>query len=108
MSYTAKELEKAIVKAYEATNDDKDYGNVWESFKWEYTTSLEVPSFGTVVYENSYGGEGCGDDYWVVVKLNDRYFRVSGYYDSWNGGELDGELEEVIPKEVKKIEWETK
>lgn len=104
MSYTVKELQEAIEETYKQVSDN----NVWTDFKWEEINELDVPNFGKVEFEDSFGGEGQGDDYWVVVKLDDRYFRVDGYYSSWDGGELDGELEEVVPKEVKKIEWETK
>lgn len=112
MSYTAKELEEATIEFFNTTDDSDDYGNVWGWFKseggWgEEDTYLDVPGFGKLKYEDSFGGEGQGDDYWVVVKLEDRYFRVNGWYSSWEGGELDGTLEEVTPKEVKVIEWET-
>lgn len=41
--------------------------------------------------EDSYGGEGKGDEYWYVFKivikrLNEvKYVKFDGFYDSWNG-----------------------
>jgi len=50
-----------------------------------------------------YGGEGQGDQYWVVISLSDgkttRYFRKDGWYASYSGGELDGDTYEVTPQE---------
>lgn len=53
--------------------------------------------------EAEYGGEGQGDQYWMVVSVSDgettRYFRRDGWYASYDGGTLDGEIHEVTPKE---------
>ncbi len=57
----------------------------------------------TAKVEASYGGEGQGDEYWLVISVSDgettRYFRRDGWYASYDGGYLDGESYEVKPQE---------
>jgi len=66
----------------------------------------------TISYEEDFGGyEGAGEKTWVVYSLKDNetneviYFKLNGWYDSWNGSEWDGEIEIVEPVEVTVIEW---
>jgi len=74
-------------------------------------------------YENSeykfrgvdyFGGEGQGDSMWKVFEIKNKQtnevvnFRVSAWYDSWDGAEWDGEIEIVEPVEVTVIEWKRK
>lgn len=57
-----------------------------------------------------HGGEGEGDQYWVVVSISDgvttRYFRKDGWYASYDGGYLDGETLEVKPVEKVVVHYE--
>ncbi len=55
---------------------------------------------GTVTCVAQYGGEGMGDDYWIVVHFPkfDTYIRV-GWYASYDGGYLDGTPYIVEPKQ---------
>ena len=68
-----------------------------------------IPSddIGPVCMVAEYGGEGQGDDYWVVAhfKKFDAYVRVDGYYSSYDGGYLDGTPYFVIPVEKTVIEY---
>lgn len=62
---------------------------------------------------DSYGGEGEGDSYWIVMLIAapggiDFYAKADGWYSSYDGGGFDDNAFEVIPKEVVKIEWERK
>lgn len=54
-------------------------------------------------YEDSFGGEDCGDDYWSVYsfsKGDEKVFvQFDGWYQSYNGSEYD-EWFFVEPKEV--------
>lgn len=78
-----------------------DYENGWHHFKYEVGIgqSEEVPGLGTVTTVSEYGGEGDGDQYWVVVKVGDRHIMKPGYYASHDGGYLDGDAYEVTPVE---------
>ncbi len=50
-------------------------------------------------HEHTEGGfEGAGDTYYVVFEYGGRFYRIDGYYNSWDGSELDG-----VPYEVKKV-----
>lgn len=48
------------------------------------------------------GGEGSGEERWIVIKVDGRLFRKDGYYMSYEGSTFDSELREVSPvvKEV--------
>lgn len=62
-----------------------------------------IPSddIGPVCMVAEHGGEGQGDEYWVVAyfKKFDAYVRVDGYYTSYDGGYLDGSPYFVAPVE---------
>lgn len=108
--FTADELDRLVEEA------DSIYTNGWRDFKYEeYDDSRGIyfPEIaGWVSTLATYGGEGQGDDYWVVVKVTPgtvlgpdaelgapRYFKKPGYYASYSGGYLDGNLIEVRPRE---------
>lgn len=58
-----------------------------------------IPGLGTVTLEKQHGGEGQGDDYYLVFKVVDgdttRFFKINGWYQSFHGGEYDGPFVEV-------------
>lgn len=113
MSYTAKEVEEKI-EAYQESGDyDGDYsGGIYCDLKdggyYAEGKSIEVPGLGTLEYVEDYGGEGQGDDYWVVFKVGNQLFRKDGWYASYDGGELDGELYEVEAVQVQRTEYHKK
>lgn len=78
-----------------------DTDSIWQSLHGEGGSGTRDGWTGKVV--SSYGGEGEGDQYWMVVSVSDgettRYFRKDGWYASYDGGYLDGETYEVAPKE---------
>lgn len=46
------------------------------------------------------GSEGGGENIWVVFKYKNNLYRLTGYYDSYNGEEWgEGDIETVISKE---------
>lgn len=85
-------------------------GDGWS--EWGTTPRL-VPGLGVVTVVDHIGG-GEGDGYYmaIVLRVEDsettRYFRKEGSYDSWEGGDWDGDFEEVAPKPVERIEYEVK
>lgn len=87
---------------YGGLDYDTEGEDGWSLFKYEEIN--DVPTdLGTISVVATYGGEGQGDDYWVVVKISnadgERYFKRCGYYQSYSGGELDGPTYEVTPVE---------
>lgn len=61
-----------------------------------------LPGIGRAVIVDEFGGEGQGDQYWLVFKVTEadgteRLFRRNGWYASYSGGEYDGPTEEVQP-----------
>lgn len=69
----------------------------------EHNLEALIPGVGVIEVVEDEGGEGQGDEYWFVLKITDgesvRFFRMDGYYASYDGGYYDGELKEVHPVE---------
>ena len=105
--FTAKELETYLEDNSETLFDYKSPWNGIDEMDYRDGTdgTVEVPGFGKLELVENFGGEGMGDQMWVVFKVGDRMFRMNGYYDSWNGGEWDGSLEEVEAREVKVTQY---
>ncbi len=108
MSYTVADLDRVMDAEHEIPYKYGDgtfttESDLWHYFKWEEIDNFPT-ELGVIQYVDSYGGEGQGDDYWVVVKVvghdgTERYFRRNGWYQSYSGGELDGPTVEVRPRE---------
>ncbi len=68
-------------------------------------TFEDVQGLGRVTLETQFGGEGQGDNYYLVLKVVDilssdgtvRYFKKLGWHASHDGSYLDGDLVEVKP-----------
>lgn len=85
-----------------------DNSSAWQEVKYEGAEHT-LDGF-TAKRVAEYGGEGEGDQYWVVISLSDgevtRYFRKDGWYASYDGGELDGDTSEVRPAEKTVVVYE--
>ena len=61
-----------------------------------------------IAYEDDYGGEDMGSEYWSVysfTKGTDKvYVKFNGYYQSFDGSNYEG-FDFVKPTPVQKIEW---
>ena len=67
----------------------------------------------TFSQQEHFGGEGMGDEYWGVGKIEDsfgnaKFFRLSGFYASYHGADCDdySDWEEVKPVQVIKTEYQ--
>lgn len=116
---TAKEIEQEFI-AYINDKDGlnvKHFDDIWSEYvnerlatkeqieKYSYYTDIILPS-GHVYLVDKYGGEGKGEEYWVVLSVGEQLFRVDGFYASWDGVTWeDPHLHEVEPVEVIKIEY---
>lgn len=107
MTYTVADVDRLFDEGFDVPGYSSTYhvtGNsAWSNFKYEELDNLPT-ELGVIKYVADYGGEGQGDDYWVVVKIvghdgTERYFRRDGWYASYSGGELDGPTVEVRPRE---------
>lgn len=74
----------------------------WDSIRWKsdgtLVTTIEVDGTSLdVIKVDDFGGEGQGEKLWVVVKIDGKFYRKSGYYSSYDGSEWDGPFREVSP-----------
>jgi hypothetical protein len=86
---------------YELEPGTFDTRRLWEHAKYEGDEGTRDGL--TAKVEAQYGGEGQGDQFWLVISISDglvtRYFRSDGWYASYDGGYLDTETFEVKPQE---------
>jgi hypothetical protein len=77
------------------------FDEVWPEFYEEIwgSGSVTLASGDTKTLED-FGGEGQGDQRWVVFAVGDKIYRVDGYYASWDGTTW----EDPTPYEVKPVE----
>ena len=77
-------------------------------FDWSYwmhetpAEGVDIPGVGHVSREAQHGGEGEGDQAWVVLRIEHedgqtKYYRKDGYYASFDGMYFDADFTEVTP-----------
>jgi hypothetical protein len=103
-----------------ASNSDLNefYGEFVNGAGKESEDDYKFPDGNTLKFKclEQYGGEGCGDDYWVVFSVTDEQlnettnYRLDGWYASYHGHEFHDydAFYEVEPVEVMVIEWRKK
>jgi hypothetical protein len=104
------------------TNDEGEtadyFDEAWEDFNESLVTKKNADergwttpalASGPAYKVAEYGGEGQGDDLWVVFQVGDQFFKVEGYYSSWDGGRYDDPTPyEVEPVQVTVTEYRAK
>lgn len=85
--YTVKQIKDAI---------EQDYDGSWNEFLELIDDDGGTPleSLGTYAQQVAEGGESRP---WIVFKVGEQYFEINGAYNSWEGTEWDGGLQEVEP-----------
>lgn len=89
----------------EATTVDTE---VWNEFyeslhtketveRYDWASTATLPSGPAYIVEDHGGGEGDGEERFVVFQVGDQFFQVDGYYASWDGTTW----EDTTPYEVK-------
>lgn len=99
-------LQKDVITKYEWG----DYQNTLFKTLAESKHSYEVEGH-TFTREEQYGGEGKGDEYWVVFSVSKddekRFYKIPGWYSSGYGSELEPyNTFEVKPEQKTIIVWE--
>lgn len=86
-----------------AEAEGKELSGNWDSNG--YCGEEELTELSGISLEDQEGGEGEGDYYHVVLKIerygyDDTYIKYVGHYDSWNGTEWYDTFNVVRPKEI--------
>lgn len=93
MSYDSDDVETAMERQswHEVAGMDKGE---------PFALLLDGEAVLAVKSDNSKLGEGAGSDVWIVIEINGRFFKKSGYHESHYGTDWDGTLDEVKPREA--------
>lgn len=88
-----------ISEEFEATTGESVFSELDE---YLYVDGMKLNKSGWVLkYTDNYGGEGKGDEYWIVFTVSDgetiRSVKMEGYYSSHDGGYYD-EWHETFPE----------
>lgn len=110
---TAKQITQGIIDWYLSTTSEAeaDFQDAWSEFidelEWnKRKEGIEIP-FGKALFLKSVGGEGEGEKYWVLFQVEEEFFKIDGYFNSWDGVNWEGsELYKVTPVEVTVIEYQ--
>jgi hypothetical protein len=107
---TAKNVRELVSKAYCADNAYEDE-NLYEEAVWEIgRTPVQFGELFVSSVQQTGGGEGSGeymDIVWKIADCNDvRYFKETGRYYSFVGGEWNDDMHEVFPKQVEVTVYE--
>lgn len=107
--------EPAEDESDKATHIDSE---VWNEFYDSISSKAYIEKYGyktatlesgPAYVEEDFGGEGQGETRYVVFSVGEQFFRVDGYYASWDGTTWeDPTPEEVIAKPVTVIRYERK
>ena len=108
------ELQKVVDLLREATKD-QDRSNLGEASKDAFYYEDKVANIDnyTIKLAEQVGGEGEGDHYHIVLSIRDNntdemtYAKFDGYYNSWDGSEMDDEPYLVQPKQKTITVFET-
>lgn len=107
MEINAGNFNELLVKAYAKAMEDRGYSaDEYDSISQEIITEseyfgpFELDGYEIGVAADVGGGEGDGEERYVVFKIfngtETRYFRYDGYYASWDGSTFD----DLEPREV--------
>lgn len=70
---------------------------------------VELPGLGTAKLVDSYGGEGQGDEYWIVFELDGEFYKADHYYSSYDGSDPwhgNCTIFPVVGKQVTVTKWQ--
>jgi hypothetical protein len=105
---TAKQITEELIEWHrKETSDETSYlEELMEDLEEILgSDSITIPS-GEVELVEQFGGEGSGDDYWLVIKVGTKLFKVEGFHSSWEGANWDSaELKEVEAREVTVVKY---
>lgn len=90
--------------------DREDVRNqIAESFYDEMPDAgIELPGLGLATKVDSFGGEGQGEDLWLIFKIGDQHYKADHYYASYDGCEPwhgNCSIFPVMGKEVTVTKW---
>lgn len=110
---TAKKITQDILDWYskQSSEEESYFGDAWSEFReeieWNSSEEGVQLDSGKATLVERFGGEGKGEEYWIIFKVGEETFKVDGYYSSWDGVNWDdSEVYKVKPVEVTVIQYE--
>lgn len=58
----------------------------YEAYDWP-KDGVELPGLGIAKLVDSYGGEGKGEEYWIVFEIDGKHYKADHYYSSYDGSD---------------------
>jgi hypothetical protein len=104
-----------IVQNCDSAHEWEDLAkDIFSGYVYEYSLLKELKNkWGiSIKIEDHHGGEGMGDKYWSVFSATHdgdvAYYRLSGWYASYEGASLDDTTPELVNKvPVQTYEWQS-
>lgn len=87
----ANEAARDAYYAYAEEHSDK----LWPTRSAQPKVTVNGVEYDITVVKDHGGGEGSGEERWVVIEVDSRLFRKEGYYASYHGSDFDGDFREV-------------
>lgn len=104
--------EKIILDLWDTLYNSEENGEDNEKFNVDELAWAVRDGSHPVKVIDKFGGEGMGDHAHYVFEVTDGdekiLVKIDGYYDSWNGTEWQDDFYEVVPVEVKVIQYNPK
>lgn len=107
-------MKDRILKAIQEFRDDHGDGELGEVSKEKGGYRGPIEKDGLLIYtaENYGGGEGDGEEHWIVLSVTDMatnentFWEIPGWYQSYHGSELEVEdMFQVVPAEKTVTYW---
>lgn len=122
MNFTAEQLDEAFISLENADSDFPKYPLLLNYGSTSIYDNLDFPiklrevgnekNVVVAIHERFDGEEGGDHRVYIIFRVgygdSARYFEKTGEYNSWEDSTWFDGLTEVVPKEVKKIEWVSK
>lgn len=103
MTFTAGDISEALAEGKGRYDNDEyeiDSSEFFSELRWgssHLTVTLGDTTYPVKEVAHQGGGEGQGENVWLVFEVDGRLFKTTGFYMSYDGTTWDGDVTEVKP-----------